>query len=368
MSFTSINFLIFLVGTVTINYIIPHTYRWIYLLIVSYFFYLNWQPLYAVLLFATSVITYFCGIKAGNTAKSDRNRKTFAIMGCTFPLLILGIFKYYNFITENIVEALKVIKIYVEMPKMEMLMPLGISFYTFTVVGYLIDVYKQKYQPERNFGILCLFVAFFAQITSGPIPRGNQLIPNLKNPDTLSYDNVIHGLRTLLWGFFMKLCVADRLGIYVDAIFGNISHHNGGSLLLSSFLYTIQIYCDFAGYSLMAIGTARMLGIHLMDNFKRPYFATSIKDFWSRWHISLSTWFRDYVYIPLGGNRVSKKRNIFNLIVTFLVSGLWHGAAWNFILWGGFHGSGQAVEKSLVHKTSTDSQYITPPSNLFEYS
>lgn len=194
------------------------------------------------------------------------------------------------------------------------------------------------------------FISFFTQIASGPIPRGNLLIPQLKAPQNLSYDNVIGGLRTMLWGFFMKLCVANRVGIYVDVIYNNMEHHNGLTLLLASILYTIQIYCDFAGYSLVAIGASKMLGIKLMDNFRRPYFSTSIKEFWSRWHISLSTWFRDYVYIPLGGNRVSKSRNVFNLVSTFLISGLWHGAAWNFILWGGMHGVGQSVEKIIQNK------------------
>ncbi|MCM1139494.1 MAG: MBOAT family protein [Muribaculum sp.] len=277
--------------------------------------------------------------------KTIRYRKIVCTVGCVIPLVILGLFKYYNFITSVITNSLSHVGLRFEMPQLEFLMPIGISFYTFTAVGYLIDIYRRKYKVEKNFLILSLFVGFFAQIASGPIPRGGHLIPQLRQPDNLSYDNVISGLRTMLWGFFMKLCVANRVAIYVDAIYGNMSHHNGTSLILASVLYTIQIYCDFAGYSLIAIGTAKMLGIKLMENFRRPYFATSIKDFWGRWHISLSTWFRDYVYIPLGGNRVSKSRNVFNLITTFLVSGLWHGAAWNFILWGGLHGAGQSIEK-----------------------
>lgn len=277
--------------------------------------------------------------------KTTRYRKIVCTVGCVIPLAILGLFKYYNFITSVITNLLSYVGLHFEMPQLEFLMPIGISFYTFTAVGYLIDIYRRKYKVEKNFLILSLFIGFFAQIASGPIPRGGQLIPQLRQPDNLSYDNVVSGLRTMLWGFFMKLCVANRVAIYVDAIYGNMSHHNGTSLILASVLYTLQIYCDFAGYSLIAIGTARMLGIKLMENFRRPYFATSIKDFWGRWHISLSTWFRDYVYIPLGGNRVSKSRNVFNLITTFLVSGLWHGAAWNFILWGGLHGAVQSIEK-----------------------
>lgn len=278
---------------------------------------------------------------------SSKLRKSICIIGCILPLGSLLFFKYYNFITENINSLFEYLRIYLPLPEMTLLLPLGISFYTFSAIGYLIDIYKRKYPPEQNFGIFCLFIAFFSHILSGPIPRGDGLIPQLRQPANLSYDNIIRGFRIMLWGFFMKLCVADNLAIYVDSIFNNIEVNNGGTFLFASFLYTIQIYCDFAGYSFLAIGSARMLGLRLMENFRRPYLAKNIKDFWSRWHISLSTWFRDYVYIPLGGNRVSKKRHTLNLMATFLISGLWHGASWNYILWGGFHGSGQIVEKSV---------------------
>lgn len=352
MSFASINFIIFLFIVVVINYCLPQQKRWIFLLAASYFFYFNWKPIYALLLIATTGTTYICSRLLTRENKSEKYRKIVCWSGCLFPLCSLILFKYYNFINSSITATLSYLGITLEMPQLEFLMPLGISFYTFTVIGFLIDIYRRSYSPERNFGKLALFISFFAQIASGPIPRGNQLIPQLSAPQNLSYDNVIGGLRAMLWGFFMKLCIANRVAIYVDVIYNNMEHHNGITLFLASVLYTIQIYCDFAGYSLVAIGAAKMLGIKLMDNFRRPYFSTSIKEFWSRWHISLSTWFRDYVYIPLGGNRVSKSRNIFNLVSTFLVSGLWHGAAWNFILWGGMHGVGQSVEK-VAHKSKT---------------
>lgn len=344
MSFTSINFLLFVSIVVVLNYLTPQKWRWILLLTASYYFYLNWQPIYAILLAATTIITYVCSLLLDKEQKNNR-RKQICMIACVLPLCSLAVFKYYNFITTNVTEALSYLHLYIEMPKLDWLMPIGISFYTFTSIGYIIDIYRKKYHPETHFGVFALFISFFAQIASGPIPRGDQLIPQLRRPDNISYDNVMGGLRAMVWGFFMKLCVANRLGIYVDVIFGNIDHHNAGSLLLAAILYAIQIYCDFAGYSLVAIGVARMLGIELINNFRRPYFSTSIKEFWSRWHISLSTWFRDYVYIPLGGNRVSKKRNVLNLILTFLVSGLWHGAAWNYIIWGGLHGAGQSIEK-----------------------
>lgn len=276
---------------------------------------------------------------------SKSKRKLACTIGCAFPLVSLVAFKYYGFLTESVSSFLETLHLKMYFPEMHLLIPLGISFYTFSTVGYLLDIYREKYTPERNFGIYALFISFFAQISSGPIPRGNQFIPQLRMPDSLDYGNVMRGLREMLWGLFMKLCVADRIAVYVDTIYGNMEHHNGGSILLASLLYSVQIYCDFAGYSLIAIGCARTLGLHLMDNFRRPYFAAGVKDFWSRWHISLSTWFRDYVYIPLGGSRVSKRRHMLNLMYTFLTSGLWHGAAWNFIVWGGMHGTGQVIEK-----------------------
>ncbi len=346
MSFTSFTFLAFLAIVIILNYCLPQKYRWLLLLAASYYFYLNWQPIYALLLLSTTAITYMSAIYMSKPARTQHQRKLICIAGSVLSLGALILFKYYSFVTSNIELLLNKLNIAISLPQMKMLLPIGISFYTFSAIGYLIDIYRRKYAPERNFGIFCLFISFFAQITSGPIPRGDQLMPQLRRPENLSYDNIIHGFRTMLWGFFMKLCVADRLSVYVDTIYGNIGSHNGGSILLASILYSIQIYCDFAGYSFIAIGAARMLGLRLMDNFRRPYLAKNVKDFWSRWHISLSTWFRDYVYILLGGNRVSKTRHKVNLLVTFLISGLWHGAAWNFILWGGLHGVGQIAEKS----------------------
>lgn len=345
--FTSIDFLLVLSGVIILNYILPQKFRWCLLIVASIYFYIDWQPIYAILLFITTSITYITTILLNNNKINDKSRKYICICGSLLPLSALIFFKYYNFIKINFQEGLKWLGIYIPLPEMKILLPIGISFYTFAAIGYIIDIYRKKYAPERNFGILFLYISFFAQILSGPIPRGDSLIPQLRKPENLRYDNIIGGLRTMLWGFFMKLCVADNLGIYVDKVYSSLDAYNGGSILLAAILYTFQIYCDFAGYSLIAIGCGKMLGLRLMDNFRRPYLARNIKDFWSRWHISLSTWFRDYVYIPLGGNRRSGLRNKYNLFVTFLVSGLWHGAAWNFILWGSVHGGGQIMEKSV---------------------
>lgn len=348
--FTSVGFLLTLFFLLIIYYLIPKAYRWILLLLSSYYFYLDWQPIYAILLFLTTLITYSSALLIKKYDNRLILKKTVFVIGAVLPLGSLFFFKYYHFITYNIKAFLEAIGLYLHLPEMKLLLPLGISFYTFSAIGYLFDIYRNKYAPEKNFGIFCLFISFFAQILSGPIPRGDGLIPQLKNPQNLTYDSFMKGFRLMLWGYFMKLCVADNLSVYVDHIFNNIENNNGGSIFLASILYTLQIYGDFAGYSFIAIGIAGLFGIKLMENFRRPYLAKNIKDFWSRWHISLSTWFRDYVYIPLGGNRVSSKRHKINLMTTFLVSGLWHGAAWNFIIWGGLHGGGQIVEKSNVYK------------------
>jgi D-alanyl-lipoteichoic acid acyltransferase DltB (MBOAT superfamily) len=232
-----------------------------------------------------------------------------------------------------------------QVPEFEMLLPIGISFYTFMSLGYVADVYLKKIPAEHNVLDFFLFIGFFPQIASGPIGRAPSMLPQFKEKHPFLFDNLSVGAKMMLWGFFMKLVVGDRAGIYVDTVFGNYANHNGGSLLLATFMYTIQIYCDFAGYSLIAIGSARIMGYELMTNFRRPYFAISVTDFWRRWHISLSTWFRDYVYIPCGGSRVGEKKLYRNIMITFLTSGLWHGAAYNFIVWGAYHGIAQIIGK-----------------------
>lgn len=265
------------------------------------------------------------------------------LAGCIIPLGLLFFFKYVGFVNGILFGLLESAGIRWHLPEMKLLLPVGISFYTFMAVGYVVDVYRGSVSAQRNFGLYALFLSFFPQVTSGPIGRAGALLPQLQHPEPLSHDNVMEGLKLMIWGYFMKLCVADRLAIYVDAIYDNLSDHNGTTLLLASVCYTFQIYGDFAGYSFIAIGAAKTMGIHLTENFRRPYLARNIREFWGRWHISLSTWFRDYVYIPLGGNRVTQPRHLFNLMATFLVSGLWHGAAWTFMLWGGIHGAFQII-------------------------
>lgn len=257
---------------------------------------------------------------------------------------MLFVFKYYNFINGSIESLMSSVGLRWNVPYLNVLLPVGISFFTFQAAGYIIDVYRGTIKAERNFLTYALFVSFFPVILAGPIQRAKNLIPQLKEKHPLVYDNVIGGLKMMLWGYFMKLCVADRLGTYVDSIFNNLPQHNGTSIAIASVFYTIQIYGDFAGYSLVALGCARTMGFRLPENFRRPYFSTSIKEFWKRWHIALSSWFMDYLYFPLGGSRVKYGRYLLNLMIVFLVSGLWHGAAWTFVLWGALHGVYQIIE------------------------
>lgn len=316
------------------------------LLLASYYFYMNWEPTYALLLLTSTLITYLAalGIEYFRTV---RYRKLCLVSSLVLNLSILFLFKYYNFLAQNVEALLCRGGLGIDIPEFQLLLPVGISFYTFQALGYSIDVYRGTTKAEHNFATYALFVSFFPQLVAGPIERSNNLLPQFKHKHTFDYNEAMIGLRMMVWGYFLKLVLADRCGIYVDSIFNNIDKHNGGSFLLASLLFPFQIYGDFAGYSLIAIGAARIMGFRLMENFRRPYFACSIGEFWHRWHISLSTWFKDYVYIPLGGNRVPRLRQYFNLLVTFVVSGIWHGANWTFLCWGSLHGVLLCIEKAF---------------------
>ena len=307
---------------------------------------MNWEPAYALLLLTSTFVTYIAALGI-EYFEDNRKKKVCLIASLVLNLSILFLFKYYNFLSSNIEVALHAIGIGINIPKFGLLLPIGISFYTFQALGYSIDVYRGTTKVERNFPTYALFLSFFPQLVAGPIERSNNLLPQFKKQHPFDYEKVMAGVRLMVWGFFMKLVLADRCGLYVDTIFNNVYMHNGGSYLVASLLFPFQIYGDFAGYSLIAIGVARVLGFRLMDNFQRPYFACTIGEFWHRWHISLSTWFKDYVYIPLGGNRVGRLRNYFNLLVTFVISGIWHGANWTFFCWGTLHGILLCVEKAL---------------------
>lgn len=349
MLFNSIAFLLFFPVICILYYAIPAQSvkaRNMLLLVASYYFYMNWEPAYALLLLTSTVVTYLAAI--GISRSEDRKKKkAYLISSIVLNLAILFLFKYYNFIGSNIQSLFQLMGIGLNVPKFTLLLPVGISFYTFQALGYSIDVYYGKTDIEKSFPTYALFVSFFPQLVAGPIERSGNLLPQFKQKHEFDYDEVMAGLRLMIWGYFMKLVLADRCGIYVDNIFNNIDKHNGGSYLVASLLFPFQIYGDFAGYSFIAIGTARVLGFRLMDNFRRPYLSSSVGEFWHRWHISLSTWFKDYVYIPLGGNRVKRARAYTNLLITFIVSGIWHGANWTFLCWGCLHGVLLCIEKAL---------------------
>ena len=306
------------------------------MLIASYLFYMNWNPAFSIVLLLVTVVTYLGGLRKGRLLPM--------VVLALIPLLT---FKYYDFLNHNITWLLSVLGLHFKMSGLNWAIPIGISFFTFQAVGYLLDVHRGRVNAEMNFANYALFVSFFPQIMSGPISTAKELMPQIKGIRLFQYQQGKEGLKLLVWGLFLKLVIADRIGLYVDTVYPNYTFYSGAVCLFASVLYTIQIYCDFAGYSLMAIGIAKTLGFDLVNNFRRPYFASSITEFWKRWHISLTRWLTTHVYIELGGNRCSKTRQYVNIMTTFLVSGLWHGANWTFVIWGGIHGFFQVLEKFL---------------------
>lgn len=351
MLFNSLGYVLFLPVVFAIYWIIPHKYRWPLLLVSSYYFYMSWNPKYVVLILATTMVSFTAALLIEKTDSNSRKKfiLAFTLIVC---LGILFVFKYFNFFSESLTALLKRFAIPIQPLTLKLLLPVGISFYTFQTLSYVIDVYKGKCTAERNPGIYAAFISFFPQLVAGPIERTDNLLPQIKSRKEFNYESASYGLKLMVWGYFKKLVIADALAQYVDNAYKSLENCTGLDLLAAIVLFTIQIYCDFSGYSDIAIGTARLFGINLMTNFRSPYFSTTVKEFWSRWHISLSTWFRDYVYIPLGGNRCSKVKRDRNLIVTFLLSGLWHGASFTYVIWGGIHGIAQIIENHLPRQTS----------------
>lgn len=347
MIYNSFNFIIVYPLIFLLYYVIPAQYtklRNFFLLAVSYLLYLQWKPVYALILLGVTSITYFAALKV----IGSRHPKRLITVSVILTIMPLLFFKYFNFINDNISALLSVIGFDLHLQGLNWAIPIGISFFTFQALGYMWDVYYKRVEPENDFLTYALFISFFPSILSGPINKASLVIPQLKKLRTyFDYPKAVEGMKMLLWGMFMKVVVADRLALYVDTVLPNYENYTGLSCFIASILYTIQIYCDFGGYSLMAIGVGKTLGFELTENFRRPYFATSVTDFWHRWHISLSTWLKDYIYIPMGGSRCSKARNYWNIFVTFLVSGVWHGANWTYIVWGCLHGFCQIVEKML---------------------
>lgn len=320
-----------------VYFLIPYRFRWILLLCSSYFFYVGSQPGYVLLIVFLTVINYFAAI--GMDKQPSRPRRKKILVFCLVSHLgLLFVFKYYNFFNESFVTLFGHDPLSHGLPAFQLLLPVGISFYTFKSLSYSIDVYRGDLKPERHIGRFALFVAFFPQLLAGPIERARRLLPQFYEKIEFDDRRVSGGLRLMLWGFFQKMVIADNLAPLVDAVYNHPTQYQGIPLAVATLFFTFQIYCDFSGYSDIAIGAAQVLGYRTMDNFNRPYFSASIQEFWRRWHISLSTWFRDYLYIPLGGNRVSVPRWYFNISMVMVICGLWHGANWTFILWGAIHG------------------------------
>jgi D-alanyl-lipoteichoic acid acyltransferase DltB (MBOAT superfamily) len=315
---------------------LPHRFRWLLLLLASCYFYMAFLPIYILILGGTIVVDYFAGIRIEQS--SGPRRKWWLVASLVANIGVLAVFKYYNFLNGNLSAILNSLGYVNQIPNLGILLPIGLSFHTFQAMSYTIEVYRGSQKAERHFGIYSLYVMFYPQLVAGPIERPQNMLHQFYEIQRFDYDRFIEGLKLMLWGFFMKLVVADRMATYVDAVYNNVDQHTGPSCALATVLFAFQIYCDFAGYSNIAIGSAKVMGFNLMTNFRRPYFSKSVAEFWTRWHISLSTWFKDYLYISLGGNRVGIPRWYLNLMIVFLISGLWHGANWTYIIWGGLNG------------------------------
>lgn len=350
MLFNSISFGIFIIITFILYYLVPHKYRWGFLLAASYVFYMNLHIGYGFLLFATTGLTYMLALHL-EKAQSSAAKKRCLLTGILPLVLILLFYKTANPVIERLNLLIDAGRLAMHPLTIRILLPAGISFYFFQSMGYLIDVCRGKIRAEHHFGYYALFVSFFPQLLAGPIGRADSLLPQYKKKRPFDYQSVTYGLKLMAWGYFKKLVIADVFAGVVDKVYNNAHSYVGLVFIIVTVMFAIEIYCDFSGYSDIAIGCAKLFGINLMTNFKSPYFSFTIKEFWSRWHISLSTWFRDYVYIPLGGSRVSRWRHCLNLLITFLVSGFWHGSSLTYILWGGIHGLLQIVETFIYPKT-----------------
>ncbi len=336
MLFNSLEFIIFFPIVTLLFFALPHQWRWFLLLIASCIFYMFFIPIYILILVVTIVIDYFAGMVIEDAA--PKWKRPYLIVSIISNVSILAVFKYFNFIADNVNQIAKLISWNYSIESLMIILPIGLSFHTFQSLSYVIEVYRGNQKAERHFGIYALYVMFYPQLVAGPIERPQNLLHQFHEEHLFNYQDATTGLKLMAWGMFKKVVIADRLALLVNPVYGNAADYSGLMLALATAFFAFQIYCDFSGYSDIAIGSARVMGFKLMNNFDRPYISRSISEFWRRWHISLSTWFRDYVYVSLGGNRLTKWRTSFNLLVTFLLSGLWHGANWTFIVWGGLNG------------------------------
>jgi D-alanyl-lipoteichoic acid acyltransferase DltB (MBOAT superfamily) len=334
--FNSIKFLFFFPIVVTLYFALPYRLRWMLLLAASCYFYMCWKAEYILLLFCSTSIDYWAALQMSHTAV-PAHRKRYLLLSLFSNLGILFAFKYFNLFNETARALFNQFNLFYGVPAFELLLPVGISFYTFHALSYTIDVYHGIRQPEKHLGMFMLYVTFFPQLVAGPISRAHTMLPELYKKYDFDAQRVVSGLQLMAWGFFKKMVIADRLAVVVDTVYADPTQFSGPALVVATYFFAFQIYCDFSGYTDIAIGASRVMGYRLMTNFRQPYLSLSIGEFWQRWHISLSTWFRDYLYIPLGGNRTTRGRWYRNLLIVFVVSGLWHGANWTFVIWGALH-------------------------------
>ena len=343
MTFNSLQFLIFLPVVIILYFIVPHKFRWLILLIASYYAYMSWNPWLVFLILATTLVSYLAGIFIPKT-QNQKVKKLLLAITIIVCLGILIFFKYFNFLLGSVISFLNLFSMNIHSVALDIILPIGISFYTFQTLSYVIDVYKGKFEPEKHFGYFALYVSFFPQLVAGPIERPENLLPQLKAEHKLNKEDLLAGLQLLAVGFFRKCVVADFCGVFVNNVFGDLESANTLSLIAAGALFMVQLYCDFGGYSEIAAGSARMMGIKLSKNFDRPFSELTLSKSMRRWHMTLTSWFLDYVYIPLGGNRKGKFRQIINVFIVYMLCGLWHGANWTFVLWGLFAGLIMVIE------------------------
>lgn len=369
MLFNSIQFILFFSLVFILYWVIPNNRRWIILLLASYLFYMSWEPTYVLLILLSTSIDYFaCRYLTGSDSKTKR--KTGLITSILFNLGLLFVFKYFNFFQDSLQGLLEVFDVTYTPQYSSLLLPIGISFYTFQTLSYSIDVYRNKIKVEKHFGKFALFVSYFPQLVAGPIERAGDLIPRFSSKKQLNYNDLSDGSRLFIWGLFKKVVVADNLKVLVDHVFENPEFQSGGGILFVLFAFTIQIYADFSGYSDMAIGLSRTLGIKLSTNFRTPYFSQSFTEFWGRWHITFSTWLKDYFFKPLGGmSRTSSKvKTYFLLFLTFTIAGIWHGASWNFVVWGMIGGIMVVIERLTGWRKTVKHRFWRIPKIIFNFS
>ena len=350
MTFNSWEFLLFYPIVALLYFVLPKKLKWPMLLVASYYFYMCYQAELVFLILGTTLISWIASNLIERYSDNAKIKKLCLAVTLVVCLGVLFFYKYFNFLAGSVVSIIELFGGTPSPVMLNLVLPVGISFYTFQTLSYVIDVYRGDIKTERNFFFYALFVSFFPQLVAGPIERPDNLMPQLREPKKFNKDNAVKGAKHMIVGFFKKVCVADVISVYVNAIYNDAENAGAWGVLIATALFAVQIYCDFSGYTDIAIGCARIMGIRLMKNFNHPYMATTIKEFWARWHISLSSWFRDYLYIPLGGSRCKKWRHLLNLFIVFLVSGLWHGAAWTYVIWGAIHGVYQIIGNLTIKK------------------